>query len=139
SSATSTPTGSGPRKRPAACGRPAWWAPPRPWWPSWPPWWSTSSLAGWGGNGAALSTGPPCTGPAPYGISGPLVAPWLRPQLHATIPGQATRRSREARPVRAYLDHSATTPPDPQVVRAMTEAMGAEGFGNPSSLHTLGH
>lgn len=40
--------------------------------------------------------------------------------------------------VRAYLDHSATTPPDPRVIEAMVEVMGGEAFGNPSSLHALG-
>ncbi|BAS27562.1 cysteine desulfurase family protein [Limnochorda pilosa] len=40
--------------------------------------------------------------------------------------------------MRAYLDHSATTPPDPEVIGAMVEAMSPEGFGNPSSLHRLG-
>lgn len=40
--------------------------------------------------------------------------------------------------VRAYLDHSATTPPDPRVVQAMVDVMGGDRFGNPSSLHALG-
>lgn len=38
---------------------------------------------------------------------------------------------------RAYLDHSATSPPSQTVVRSMVEAMTDE-FGNPSSLHGLG-
>lgn len=40
--------------------------------------------------------------------------------------------------MRAYLDHSATTPPDPRVVEAMVEVMEGDQFGNPSSLHALG-
>ncbi|PTX65011.1 cysteine desulfurase [Melghirimyces profundicolus] len=36
-----------------------------------------------------------------------------------------------------YLDNSATTKPDPEVVRVMTEVM-EEIYGNPSSLHGLG-
>lgn len=35
-----------------------------------------------------------------------------------------------------YLDNNATTPLHPEVVRALTEAMGH--FGNPSSMHTFG-
>lgn len=36
-----------------------------------------------------------------------------------------------------YLDHNATTPLDPEVVRAMRPMM-ERGFGNPSSLYSLG-
>lgn len=36
-----------------------------------------------------------------------------------------------------YLDHSATTPVDPEVVDAMMPFL-AQGFGNPSSTHRLG-
>lgn len=39
--------------------------------------------------------------------------------------------------MRVYLDHNATTPPDPEVLAAMTPFL-AEGFGNPSSLHVWG-
>ena len=35
-----------------------------------------------------------------------------------------------------YLDNNATTPLHPEVVKALTEAMGY--FGNPSSMHTFG-
>ena len=35
-----------------------------------------------------------------------------------------------------YMDHNATTPIHPEVIRAMSEAM--EVFGNPSSLHSFG-
>jgi len=38
---------------------------------------------------------------------------------------------------RVYLDHAATTPVHPQVVRAMDEVM-LEVWGNPSSLHSFG-
>ncbi|MGE5591896.1 MAG: cysteine desulfurase NifS [Bacillota bacterium] len=38
---------------------------------------------------------------------------------------------------RVYMDHAATTPMHPEVVRAMAEAM-AQVFGNPSSLHAWG-
>ena len=38
---------------------------------------------------------------------------------------------------RIYLDNSATTPPDPQVVREMAE-WSARHFGNPSSVHAFG-
>ena len=37
-----------------------------------------------------------------------------------------------------YLDHAATTPVAPEVVDAMLPWLGAEGYGNPSSLHALG-
>lgn len=38
-----------------------------------------------------------------------------------------------------YLDHAATTPPDPEVVRAMQDALAPDGpFGNPSSIHAAG-
>ena len=36
-----------------------------------------------------------------------------------------------------YLDYNATTPLDPRVLEAMMPYMGA-GFGNPSSLYSLG-
>lgn len=36
-----------------------------------------------------------------------------------------------------YLDHSSTTPPCPEAVRKMTEAL-TQCWGNPSSLHTRG-
>jgi len=36
-----------------------------------------------------------------------------------------------------YLDHNATTPPDPVAIEAMTRAM-RESFGNPSSSYSLG-
>jgi cysteine desulfurase len=38
---------------------------------------------------------------------------------------------------RIYLDHNATTPPDPRVVEAMLVPL-RETFGNPSSLHWFG-
>ena len=38
---------------------------------------------------------------------------------------------------RIYLDHSATTPVDPEVAKVMMDAL-IEGWGNPSSLHTPG-
>ncbi|MCH8208352.1 MAG: cysteine desulfurase [Nitrospinae bacterium] len=38
---------------------------------------------------------------------------------------------------RIYLDHSATTPVDPEVIEAMSSAM-AENWGNPSSIHANG-
>jgi cysteine desulfurase len=38
---------------------------------------------------------------------------------------------------RIYLDHNATTPPDPRVIDAVAAALGAT-FGNPSSLHWPG-
>ena len=39
--------------------------------------------------------------------------------------------------MRVYLDHNATTPLDPDVLRAMMPFL-AEGFGNPGSLHIWG-
>lgn len=36
-----------------------------------------------------------------------------------------------------YLDHNATTPPDPEVIAAMLPFLG-ETFGNPSSIHSTG-
>ncbi|GIQ67995.1 cysteine desulfurase [Xylanibacillus composti] len=39
--------------------------------------------------------------------------------------------------MRGYFDHSATTPPYPEVVEAIGEVM-LKHFGNPSSLHRLG-
>lgn len=39
--------------------------------------------------------------------------------------------------VRIYLDHNATTPPDPPVVEAMAAVLRDE-FGNPSSVHYFG-
>ncbi len=39
--------------------------------------------------------------------------------------------------MRVYLDNSATTPLDPAVAEAMRPFL-SEGFGNPSSLHTVG-
>ena len=39
--------------------------------------------------------------------------------------------------MRAYFDHNATTPPDPQVVEAVARAL-TEDFGNPSSVHHFG-
>lgn len=38
---------------------------------------------------------------------------------------------------RIYLDHSATTPVDKKILRAMLPYFGAD-FGNPSSIHTFG-
>src|SRR5688572_29544534 len=38
---------------------------------------------------------------------------------------------------RIYLDHNATTPPDPRVLETMMAAL-REDFGNPSSLHWFG-
>lgn len=38
---------------------------------------------------------------------------------------------------RVYMDHSATTPVDSEVVRVMTETL-TSNFGNPSSLHAFG-
>lgn len=38
---------------------------------------------------------------------------------------------------RIYLDHAATTPLHPQVIRTMTEVMETQ-FGNPSSIHSFG-
>ncbi len=38
--------------------------------------------------------------------------------------------------LRAYLDHNATTPPLPEVIRLMTEAMAE--VGNPSAVHSHG-
>ena len=38
-----------------------------------------------------------------------------------------------------YLDHAATTPPDPEVVAAMQSVLGPGGsFANPSSIHVAG-
>ena len=39
--------------------------------------------------------------------------------------------------MRAYFDHNATTPPDPQVIEAVVRAL-AEDFGNASSVHHFG-
>jgi cysteine desulfurase len=39
--------------------------------------------------------------------------------------------------MRAYLDHNATTPPDPAVIEAVARAL-REDFGNPSSVHHFG-
>jgi cysteine desulfurase len=39
--------------------------------------------------------------------------------------------------MRAYFDHNATTPPDPQVREAVMRAL-TEDFGNPSSVHHFG-
>ena len=39
--------------------------------------------------------------------------------------------------MRAYFDHNATTPPDPQVVEAVARAL-TDDFGNPSSVHHFG-
>ena len=36
-----------------------------------------------------------------------------------------------------YLDHAATTPMHPEVIKAMTDLMN-ETFGNPSSVHSFG-
>ena len=38
---------------------------------------------------------------------------------------------------RIYMDNSATTPIDPEVVRVMTETL-INNYGNPSSLHAFG-
>ncbi len=38
---------------------------------------------------------------------------------------------------RIYLDHAATTPAHPKVVKAMLPYF-AESFGNPSSIHSYG-
>jgi cysteine desulfurase len=43
----------------------------------------------------------------------------------------------QERTCRIYLDNNATTPPDPEVVRALTAQLG-ENFGNPSSVHAAG-
>ncbi len=43
----------------------------------------------------------------------------------------------EAPARRVYLDHNATTPLDPEVLEAMLPPL-REGWGNPSSIHTLG-
>lgn len=42
--------------------------------------------------------------------------------------------------MRIYLDHNATTPPDPRVIQAMTRGLdlGAACWGNPSSAHEEG-
>ncbi len=40
-------------------------------------------------------------------------------------------------PARVYLDHNATTPPDPEVISAVADALRAE-FGNASSVHHFG-
>ena len=39
---------------------------------------------------------------------------------------------------RIYLDHNATTPPDPEVLKVMTEC-AEQCFGNPSSIHGPGN
>ena len=36
-----------------------------------------------------------------------------------------------------YLDHNATTPPDPEVIEEMSACLGG-GLGNPSSIHAFG-
>ena len=38
---------------------------------------------------------------------------------------------------RIYLDHSATTPVDPEVLKAMLPFL-RDAFGNPSSIHSFG-
>ena len=38
---------------------------------------------------------------------------------------------------RVYMDHSATTPLDPRVLKAM-EPYLTEEYGNPSSIHRMG-
>ncbi len=38
---------------------------------------------------------------------------------------------------RIYMDHSATTPVDPQVIQAMISTL-TDSFGNPSSIHSFG-
>ncbi|HET6628771.1 MAG TPA: aminotransferase class V-fold PLP-dependent enzyme [Woeseiaceae bacterium] len=44
-----------------------------------------------------------------------------------------------ASPDMVYLDHAATTPPDPAVVDAMHRSLSGEsGFGNPASTHVAG-
>ncbi len=40
-------------------------------------------------------------------------------------------------PMQIYLDHSATTPPRPEVITTMNQVM-AEQWGNPSSIHAWG-
>ena len=39
--------------------------------------------------------------------------------------------------MRVYLDNAATTPLDPEVLKAMLPIM-QNGFGNPSSIHSYG-
>ena len=39
--------------------------------------------------------------------------------------------------MRVYLDNAATTPMDPEVVKAMIPVL-EKGFGNPSSIHSFG-
>lgn len=55
------------------------------------------------------------------------------------VPSIAPARASEAqmpRPI-VYFDWNATTPPAPEVVAAMTEALGS-AWGNPSSVHATG-
>ena len=50
---------------------------------------------------------------------------------------QIRRRSNKTRDARIYLDHSATSPIDPEVLDAMLPFLH-DDFGNPSSAHTYG-
>lgn len=40
-------------------------------------------------------------------------------------------------PHRIYMDYNATTPPEPEVIKAVTEAL-QEAWGNPSSNYIAG-
>jgi cysteine desulfurase len=60
-------------------------------------------------------------------------------ELHISSVNCHTRRPdvSSGAAVRIYLDHNATTPPDPAVVEAMLRPLREE-FGNPSSVHYFG-
>src|SRR5437773_4767563 len=59
-------------------------------------------------------------------------APLTLPCDQAIIIDQPASTNR-MRPISVYLDHNATTPPDPAVVEAMMPYL-REAFGNPSSV-----